>query len=459
MSLKGWRYRAPLMSAETHFILALSMLLLLVSFVSPAYGAETPTLFPLTSAQYGVGETWQLNATYNPQDPSETITYQWYFNSSMTYSAATTLTAQTNPTLSIEAATPGLGYYFCVVTATDSLSQTASSSTNIVAIIISEEQNFDGVSCGTCHYADVRREHEPYMVEPSEFGRCTGCHASIKKDWTLLTDGRLTTDLDPMIDWQDTCGTSDLGCHGQGANNGDAEYWHGLDQGRVRQAHALKIWNGSEVETATIDSSGCSSSPGSENGCHSVASTDSPFYFGALDIASAHNDYWNAVMSQATTSTPLYGLNKFSNATQAETITHGCGICHSPDNKIIYKDIANVSASNTALLCTSCHQGGIYFDGDYASIETSKCASFEINGEAQLESEPSGIQSESLSTSIIQLLSSAVDSVKQLFEGIFGSDEPALSAGTVEPLPQELPLQHFPTGSLLNPEAPFKVTK
>lgn len=447
------------MSAETHFILALSMLLLLVSFVSPAYGAESPVLVPLTSAQYGVGETWQLDATYVPQDLSETITYQWYFNSSMTYSAATTLTAQTNPTLSIEATTPGLGYYFCVVTATDSSNQTATTSTNIVNITISEEQNFDGVSCGACHYADLRREHALYSGSSDTFSECSGCHASVKEDWTILSDGRSTASLESYVDWAATCGTTDNGCHGSGATTGGAQPWHGNDPERVQQAHALKIWNGSEVETATPASSGCSGSPGSENGCHSVASTDSPFYFGEMDIASAHNDYWNAVMSQATTSTPLYGLNKFSNATQAETITHGCGVCHSPDNKIIYKDIADINASNTELLCTSCHQGGIYFDGIYASNETSKCASFEINGEAQPESEPLDIQSESLSTSIIQLLSTAVDSVKQLFAGIFGPEEPTLTAGTVEPLPKELPLQYFPTGSLLNPEAPFKVAE
>ncbi len=206
-------------------------------------------------------------------------------------------------------------------------------------------------SCGICHYANVAREHR-------KGGGCEDCH-----DSSLAYTQAVSSLAYPYSQSaKHTCGTTDAACHSSAAPV--TRQWHGYRPVEISAAHRL-----SETTTPTAGDMGVScggyraSYPNCHGGTQTTWSTDSPFYFGTMDIASAHADYAHAVEQGITGDGVLVSGQII--ATEA-----ACGICHSKTSArsdrlipTVYDTVGTARKAN-AFTCCTCHTG----DATYADV-------------------------------------------------------------------------------------------
>lgn len=192
-----------------------------------------------------------------------------------------------------------------------------------------KDGSLDDVPCSLCHFSDVKTEHALHTTKS-----CAVCHTKVKADgttdWTALPKGVTAQTLV-------SCGTNEAACH--------KDNWHGNDSEKFLAAHRVV-----NAQGHPLVSSSCAGD-GSGLQCHGRSSAQSLFKFGALDLASAHNDYWVAQKQNFSTNT-LY----------TETITNidtlrGCGLCHDKRTTVIngVAQKQKALASGASFDCSSCH--------------------------------------------------------------------------------------------------------
>lgn len=188
------------------------------------------------------------------------------------------------------------------------------------------------VKCTQCHNTSVQAEHA-LRTEKS----CATCHSSVDAQGRI-DYGKVVTGMDTKA--FATCGTENSACH--------ASNWHGFNEKRVIAAHDLR---GTDPEDALQTQSGCAQERDGVPTCHAKGSSQSLFYFGSMDIASAHNDYWSAQNETHATN------KKYEKTTVELTEIRGCGLCHSASTEKPKgaEAIAKAEAGGAAFTCTTCH--------------------------------------------------------------------------------------------------------
>ncbi len=200
--------------------------------------------------------------------------------------------------------------------------------------------SYDDASCGICHYANAAREHQAR-------GGCADCHSS-EADYTQTVS---STDYPYNTATKKTCGTANDACHGTGAPA--SQQWHGDKPAETSQAHEMSAITTPTAGDASVSCGGYSAAGSTcHGGTDSAWSSESRFYFGTMDVASAHADYAHAAQEGLTTITP---------SSQITASTSACGICHdktstSPDMVIssTYNMIKQAQEAGT-FSCRTCH--------------------------------------------------------------------------------------------------------
>lgn len=287
-----------------------------------------------------------------------------------------------------------------------------------------EDGSFEGVACGDCHYSDVQTEHQLRSKKG-----CNSCHTTKKDgktDWTKTTHG-ITRDA--FV----SCGTSDSACH---LNN-----WHGTNPSRMKKAH--QISSAPAEKTATS----CAPKVG-EKSCHNNASAQSLFYFGAKDLASAHNDYWIAQKQNYSTNT------RYTQTISAIESVRGCGLCHDKQTSEV-NGAKQRALQGSAFNCSSCHniQTAVYAEnecykaklwvGPAAKTHATKVKDDEITREAK-EYLSTLAQSPSLSSES----DAQDDDAPQMLK-------PSMADGALEHIPDEL----LPVTKPISPLSPFSLVR
>ncbi len=159
---------------------------------------------------------------------------------------------------------------------------------------------YDDASCSTCHYSDIQKEHQTR-------GGCTLCHKN---------DTYTSTVTIKKMAGKKGCGVDNNGCHSASSKSP----WHGGDPARVSAAHAVSVPTvlpdaGSSAVSCAGDGAGAS--------CHANGSTQSGFFFGTMDLASAHADYSSAVKNGLTN--PAI---KVATSPAFMSTVDSCGVCH-----------------------------------------------------------------------------------------------------------------------------------
>jgi|GEM_PF-5809879 len=359
--------------------------------------------------------------------------------------------------------TVGITYYYCEIWDADDPTRVMYS--DVVPVAVSTQQVFD-IGCESCHFADVRKQHEQTMTSGGTETSCQVCHAQPYANWSIMQPGIFSAaqQRDATTErWQQTCGTDNDACHGLQADDTDthARSWHGLAENteRLIDAHAPLRYN-SKGQIAPTRGGSCS---GEGNGCHSMMSTESQFYFGGMDFMTAHNDYYRALQSKETTTTPLLGARKLTPA-NASAHTNGCVVCHyevgvAPHGADLRQ---RALQDNVPFDCTSCHTGESYFaqSNDPHLANCQRVAGLP-NYDAPRIGTP-GVTSRNANThrAAIEedsLITSLSKHVISLVGDLLGLDEPegvVLEGSTIKPLPEGLPPNLFPIATIISGNGP-----
>ena len=88
---------------------------------------------PVAEEDYA-GQEMTLTVTASDDEDTGVLSYQWYSNTTSSTAGSTTLVGETSATLSQTPSTPGVTYYYCVVTNTCGLSTRKRTTTDIVSM-------------------------------------------------------------------------------------------------------------------------------------------------------------------------------------------------------------------------------------------------------------------------------------------------------------------------------------
>lgn len=213
--------------------------------------------------------------------------------------------------------------------------------------------NYDGVGCTDCHIDDLREEHAVRARG------CRSCHrtstengepeyTAISKliDQDLLANG--STELE-------NCGTNSAHCHSVTATNpstGESLAMHGMDGDTIRGAHQPVDASGLRQTTTSCT--------GTAGGCHSLNSSESPFWFGAYDLASAKSDYYYHQARGSAGADYVTDLADDTGTVSLTTLDHQCLTCHGQQRAVprgSAERAAALATPNGVWTCTSagCH--------------------------------------------------------------------------------------------------------
>ena len=219
-----------------------------------------------------------------------------------------------------------------------------------------EPIGYENLSCTTCHLSDMRLEHD---LKTSN--GCISCHSTTvrngRTDYSAL-GVQLAQERELMgYTSLGTCGSQSSYCHSVGSGQG----YHAQDGARLQQAH----WTYSNGVRATT--SACSGTAGA---CHSYGSTASDLWFGSMDIASAHADYYayqkkqqqvnGGVIPNLASGKPGYPHTSVSGSVDITSLQYGCTLCHDPNfyqshGKSTKEAAKALSPTNFSFGCLSCH--------------------------------------------------------------------------------------------------------
>ena len=204
---------------------------------------------------------------------------------------------------------------------------------------------YDDLACTDCHLSDVRAEHELKTKKG-----CQACHRTENRagvpNYSLLGKDLAAEKL--LMGYEDmgTCGSESNYCHSVGSKQG----YHAQDGGRMQSAHWTYSAPGVKATTSY-----CSGSAGA---CHSYGSTASDLWFGSMDLASAHADYYQYQVNH-------YDQLTFANPADPTTpgtvditgYTYGCTLCHDPNFYQSHGKGTKEAALNSGgrFGCPSCH--------------------------------------------------------------------------------------------------------
>jgi len=279
---------------------------------------------------------------------------------------------------------------------------------------------YDSSTCGTCHFVDnLKLEHQfvssrglTATSNEYDYG-CQACHgqefSSVtgKIDWNSHAPLKISM-LDDAEIAEDGC----MACHG-----GPDNLVHG-GPGNMLNTHFVN---------PAVDT-GCSAS-----GCHGPRSAAEPtgFGFGAMDLASAHADYWLAVQDGRILSSSVSGFMGDDNP-------FACGICHARDyndeSRLRPQIIAHLETTGGNITCQACH-----------IPPDTNAPNWEVLHLAQREMQPGIVQALDLTASINNLtaadflgslsaqtraeLNVGAPSGDRLEPGVLGSQETTPTAG------------------------------
>jgi hypothetical protein len=317
----------------------------------------------------------------------------------------------------------------------------ARSGVNSAAIVISISASQEAsLKCSDCHSSNIRTIHRG--IEGREGGYCSVCHRRAPQGWA---DNRIPEK--GFTDFNISCGLNDAECHGSSAS----APWHGEDlqaehavsyrvevgdpaSGKaVKKEYAqLKAAQGDPLFVAANSCSGGVYS----TGCHALNSSESSFYFGAMNLMTVHNDYAKAqATGGALVRTKALGSS-------------GCTVCHEMDRRpdpIKDRD------------CSSCHVkgNGSYFEQAATASNGSACfkpvspkdtAAKKLAATATTSDKPQAAPPVSVSLAVQQLVGTLIGTPLEA--------EP-LEAGVVAPATMVMPAGTFPLGSLLEGASPL----
>lgn len=292
-----------------------------------------------------------------------------------------------------------------------------------------EDGSLDGVPCSMCHFSDVKTEHALHTTKS-----CAVCHTKVKADgttdWAVLPKGVTAQTLV-------SCGTNEAACH--------KDNWHGNNPEKFLVAHRVF-----DAQNKPLVSSSCAGD-GSGLQCHGRFSAQSLFKFGALDLASAHNDYWVAQKQNFSTNT-LY----------TETITNidslrGCGLCHDKRTTVINgaEQKKKALASGTSFDCSSCH------DNQTAVYAENGCYKAPVWKAPTMLAAQQKMAEDTLTTEANQYLK---DLAQQKSTGEVTSDNSQsitskLKAGASDGTLQSIPSNMLPLTKPMEPTSPFSIIR
>jgi len=270
---------------------------------------------------------------------------------------------------------------------------------------------YGNASCSTCHDEDYIQAHAT--------SKCGSCH-------------QVGFDPSPssLTNWQDTlagphvfadalasqiaCGVDNPACHALGS---DAE-WHGLRPAWLTARHAI----------SQTSWSGCSDPGGSGMPCHQRRTVARPkgFSFGAMDLASAHNDFWLAIREGRTSDNAVIVPSM-----QGDDNPSGCGLCHAKPvdggvaPMMLKPAVAASVAGQASRTCNTCHSDASA--GAYTALED-VCMSHAVPATLKLSSLNLDLSPVQHSTALEELFAALSPQTKLSL--LLKGDRKGLEAGT-----------------------------
>lgn len=220
--------------------------------------------------------------------------------------------------------------------------------------------NYDGLACTDCHSEDIRVEHD------DRARGCASCHRTSldtgKPDYSTIGI-RIGADLDANGQTEmGSCGSNTRYCHSAEAKSpsGVSRAIHGTDGYQVQQAHGERNADGTTPAT--------NSCTGTTGGCHSSFSTESPFWFGSTDPASAKADYYFHQARGTALTDYATGPGDTVGTVNLAAIDHPCMTCHDQTGGRSFgeREKAEAEANGEDWTCTTsgCHDqtggAGVY---------------------------------------------------------------------------------------------------
>jgi uncharacterized repeat protein (TIGR02543 family) len=212
--------------------------------------------------------------------------------------------------------------------------------------------NYRAASCSTCHSGSYRDEHKNL-----DSAWCNTCHDNnYPKNFpanyiNFHGEQGATSVFDNDVASELSCGVNNEACHAFGGEDA-GDKWHGYEATELSATH-------SELLNESLDERGCAN-----EGCHISTSVETYFWFGQMDLASAHNDYWTASKENRTSQNGIT-----VDSLSGDNNPYGCGLCH--DGNLQNPSRLKTSVVDTYLnaeagahSCNSCHSGN---SGAYTS--------------------------------------------------------------------------------------------
>ena len=262
---------------------------------------------------------------------------------------------------------------------------------------ISEKaQTYGAKSCGTCHEANLHGEHATVGCDACHLDTFSSAPGSLTNWGSASIPGLSAASADYFA-----CGTKETACHAVGAATG--RIWHGYRIADMNTAHSL------EGTTTTCGVAGC----------HATYSTTTPFYFGNMNLAQAHNDYaYNARRGKIS----LDADPALVAALGPES--EGCSVCHErnysdPARLKPYVREAMDSMLPLRLSCVDCHNavGSTYLPDQDDCLTTLQAMSHSGSSGA---------------SKVSALLKKTSPSIQPLFTDITGTKQEPLLPGLLK---------------------------
>lgn len=300
--------------------------------------------------------------------------------------------------------------------------------------------DYDGLNCTDCHSADIRAEHA------ARARGCKSCHrtsaATGKPDYSSMAT-RIADDLIAQgIEEPGSCGSNTRYCHSPEAKNpttGVSRAIHGMDGYQVQQAHLPVDPDGTNPTT-----NACT---GTAGGCHSENSTESPFWFGAHDPASAKSDYFFHQARGTASPVTSPGLANEVGTVALTDLDHLCMACHDQPSGRSFgeheKAAAIANGESWTCTTTGCHDdtgdSGVYYS-------TAQMACYRTPNWRAVAIDPSG---EGLTSDEASMPAGTAESgvsafYQPLIDLVFGGASDSSSDVSILADPLELPVSATP---------------
>ena len=296
------------------------------------------------------------------------------------------------------------------------------------------------LTCSDCHSSNTRKWHTAFKDEDG--GYCGTCHTQTSKDWSETRYPE-----DGFEGYKIGCGLGEARCHVE---------WHGEDVfAKHEVSHEVVVGDpltgeavtkeyaqlrAKQKDAAPLVTNSCGGSVYG-SACHAVGSQQSAFYFGSMNLLTAHNDYAKALTDiDESTDEDIYPEALGSS---------GCMACHEPDGGA---PLAKEREAGEKISCNTCHKAE---NGTYKAGNATLPCYVAVPQKQQAADAPRRVTGQSVETTTTATQVSGL--VRELTDDLLGVTPIAkpLEAGVSTPAPLELPKTSFPVGTLLDGTSPF----